>query len=347
MGRLRRRAQYELAKPSARAAGVALAGFGLAVLAAAYAVALWKMPGWMSASDPRDRYYARVLVVSVGAGVVVAISLLYTARNYRLSHRGQVTDRFTKALERLSSADIDARLGGIYALAHVAADSRLHHNDVVEVLETFVRRRAPAARREDDAPTLGRPGRLPDRPEADVQAVLTALGARSHRPERRTLDLSRLHLRQARIPAADLHDVDLRGTDLRDADLVGANLVDANLVGANLRGANLRGTELVGANLRDANLVCTDLVGANLRDANLRGARLRFAHLEDANLSGARLEDANLRGARLVSARLVGAKLVGANLREANLEGAGLRGVVGQSEQEIRAVARVDERTRF
>ncbi|WP_171064741.1 hypothetical protein [Actinomadura soli] len=53
-----------------------------------------------------------MLVVSVGGAIVVAISLLYTARNYRLSHRGQVTDRFTKALERLSTEDIDARLGG-------------------------------------------------------------------------------------------------------------------------------------------------------------------------------------------------------------------------------------------
>lgn len=154
-------------------------------LAAAYSIALWRMPDWMHQRDPKDRHNARLLVVSAGGAVVVAVSLLYTARSYRLSHRGQVTDRFTKALERLSSTDIDARLGGIPALAHVAADSRPHHDDVVEVLEAFVRRRASKARR-DNGPSLAWRPRLPQRPDSDVQAALTALGRRPCRPERRT-----------------------------------------------------------------------------------------------------------------------------------------------------------------
>jgi hypothetical protein len=42
-------------------------------------------------------YNARVLVVSLAGAVVVLAGLLYTGRKYRLSHRGQVTGRFTKA----------------------------------------------------------------------------------------------------------------------------------------------------------------------------------------------------------------------------------------------------------
>ncbi|MES9602448.1 hypothetical protein [Actinomadura sp. NPDC000929] len=76
---------------------------------------------------------------------MVAISLLYTARNYQLSRPGQVTDRFTKALERLSAPDIERP-----ARRHLRPGPRRrrlppHHDDVVEVLETSVRRRAPAA----------------------------------------------------------------------------------------------------------------------------------------------------------------------------------------------------------
>ena len=121
-------------------------------------------------------------MVSAGGAVVVAVSLLYTARSYRLSHHGQVTDRFTKALERLNSSDIDARLGAIHALAHVANDSRPHHDDVVEV---FLRRRSSGARH-DAGPTLAARPRLPERPDSDIQAALTALGRRPNRPERRS-----------------------------------------------------------------------------------------------------------------------------------------------------------------
>jgi hypothetical protein len=170
---------YLAARPVARGVLAGLIVLGLMAAAGAYALALWRSPDWAHAHDAGDRHDVRVLVVSIAGAVVVAVSLLYTARTYRLSHRGQVTDRFTKALERLSSPDVDARLGGIYTLAHVANDSRPHHDDVVEVLEAFIRRRAPATR-----PTRLWPHDppLPVRPAADVQAALTALVNRPHRP---------------------------------------------------------------------------------------------------------------------------------------------------------------------
>ncbi|WP_207399684.1 pentapeptide repeat-containing protein [Actinomadura fibrosa] len=388
---MHRRGQYELARPGVRRAGAVLAGVGLAVLAVGYAVALWRIPGWMGLNgeggDAKDRHNARLLVVSAGGAVVVAISLLYTARNYRLSHRGQVTDRFTKALERLSSTDIDARLGGIHALEHVAADSRPHHDDVVEVLEAFVRRRAPTARRDDGGPTLGRPRPLPDQPEADVQATLTALATRPHRPERRTLDLSRLHLANARLRDADLRHADLQGADLRDADLLRANMRDAILWRTNLRRANLsraslrdailwqadlrraslqnaslqdtnlRGADLQNADLRNASLRGADLRGVDLQNANLRYASLqntdlrdailRDASLRDAGLRGASLRDADLRGADLQDANLRYASLQKADLRGADLRGVDMRNIGGIAEAKVRAMARVDERTRF
>ncbi|WP_433473639.1 pentapeptide repeat-containing protein [Spirillospora sp. CA-142024] len=332
MTRLRRRGQYELARPVVRGMGAALAGLGLAVLAVVYAIALWRMPDWMHQHDPKDRHNARLLVVSAGGAIVVAVSLLYTARSYRLSHRGQVTDRFTKALERLSSTDIDARLGGIHALAHVAADSRPHHDDVVEVLEAFVRRRAPRAHR-DDGPTLAPRPRLPEWPDSDVQAALTALGRRPQRPERRTLDLSVLHLAGARLAGMDLSAVELRLTNLAGANLAGANLKRANLVAANLSGAKLEGATLVNAFLMSVDLTSANLEGADLRGtgvdgtlggANLRGADLRGAGLGGVHLSFATLVRANLKEADLRGARLWNADLSSANLKGANLQGADL-----------------------
>jgi aspartyl-tRNA synthetase len=42
---------------------------------------------------------------------------VYTARNFTLSREGQVTDRYTKAIEQLGSDKPDVRTGGIYAPA--------------------------------------------------------------------------------------------------------------------------------------------------------------------------------------------------------------------------------------
>jgi hypothetical protein len=104
----------------------------------------------MHATTPQDRYNARVLVISVGGAIVVGTGLLYTARNYRLSRRGQVTDRFTIALERLGSSELYVRIGGVHALEHVMRDSAGHHDDVIEVLTEFIRDRAPRRARRSD-----------------------------------------------------------------------------------------------------------------------------------------------------------------------------------------------------
>ena len=66
-------------------------------------------------------------------------ALLFTARNFTLSREGQVTDRYTKAIEQLGSDKLDVRIGGIYALERVARDSAKDHPTVMEVLTAFIR----------------------------------------------------------------------------------------------------------------------------------------------------------------------------------------------------------------
>lgn len=65
----------------------------------------------------------RLAVVQVVAAVGAGIALIYTARSYRLSRRGQVTDRFTKALERLGSAEPYVCIGGVLALEQIVQDA--------------------------------------------------------------------------------------------------------------------------------------------------------------------------------------------------------------------------------
>jgi hypothetical protein len=237
--------------------------------ATAYGVALWQAPDWIHATTLKDRHDARVLVVSVGGAIVVGAGLLYTARNYRLSRRGQVTDRFAVALERLGSTELYVRIGGVYALEHVMRDSPYHHNDVVEVLTEFIRGRAPlsylADPQEEPGPEWMHPpeGSVPDPlphvPVPDVQAALSALVYRPLRPERQKIYLDGLHL---------------RGAKLQSANLTGAFLGLVDLSGASLQFANLAGARVISADLTSADLSNTDLTGAVLWSADLRWASL-------------------------------------------------------------------------
>jgi Pentapeptide repeats (8 copies) len=243
---------------------------------------------------------ARGRLLTLGAGLFAVGALWFTARNFTLSRRtfelteqGQVTDRYTKAIEQLGSDKLDVRIGGIYALERVARDSPRDHPTVIEVLAAFVREHS----REQWPPA--EPGAEPQlrttRP--DVQAAVTVIGRRH--------------------PAHDQQQINLAASDLTHANLTGTDLTNVNLFRA-----NLGNTALAGADLSGTNLGSTDLTGADLSRANLTGALLATANLYGALLISANLTDASLIAAKLTRANLLNADLTGANLFRADLSAA-------------------------
>ena len=195
---------------------------------------------------------ARGRLVALGAGLFAAGALIYTARNFSLTRQGQVTDRYTKAIDQLGSdKGLDVRVGGIYALERIAHDSPRDHPTIMDVLATFIRDHSP-----EQWPPV-EPGRDVDprqrrvtRP--DVQAALTVIGRRNPRHDRRWsgwVDLHSAVLTRADLRSADLGRADLEGAHLEGANLSGAYLASANLDGAYLSYADLTGAELSGANL--------------------------------------------------------------------------------------------------
>ncbi|CAL9648110.1 pentapeptide repeat-containing protein [Streptomyces sp. enrichment culture] len=280
----------------------------------------------------------RTAVVAFTAALGAGIALLYTARTYRLTRRGQITDRFTKALERLGSDEVYVRIGGILALEQIVQDApEQAATDAARVLGHFIRERTPKAAPppSPDNPDNGPPSEpLPDEPAADIQAALTALTrteSRTHVDPREPLDLHGLHLTGAQLAEADLTQANLRGATLTQANLEGATLTEASLIGATLTEANLYEATLTKANLDGATLTEADLRAATLTKANLHAATLtkadlRAATLTEADLRAATLTEASLTGATLTKADLYGATLTKANLVLATLTDADLRG---------------------
>jgi uncharacterized protein YjbI with pentapeptide repeats len=281
---------------------------------------------------------ARGRLLTLIAGLFAAGALVFTARNFTLSRRtielteqGQVTERYTKAIEQLGSDKLDVRIGGIYALERVAGDSARDHPTVMEVLTAFIREhsREPWA-----VPVEGREPERSMRP--DVQAAVAVVARRDAKRDTDSIDLSGADLARARIIITDLRGANLLGTDLRGADLFhtdlsGARLAGVDLTGTRLAGAKLSRAELAGAILIGANLSDTDpnypfRIRVDLDDADLRGADLTGARLTNADLSHADLTDARLTGADLTGGDLFATNLTGADLQDATFTGASLYG---------------------
>jgi hypothetical protein len=226
---------------------------------------------------------ARKTLAYILGGILAIIGIYMAHRRIRALERqvlvaqeGQITERFTQAIEQLGSKEIAIRIGGIYALERIAWDSDIDYWPIMETLTAYVRERAPwrepppeesgggsgeEAATPEAAATEVLAARTPathlqgiftallmtttHKPATDLQAILTVLGRRKYQFEQ-----------------GETQDLDLRGTDLRGAEFRGANLVGADLMGAHLERANL-----YEANLEGAKLYETHLEGADLRKA--------------------------------------------------------------------------------
>jgi hypothetical protein len=296
-----------------RRKGEVVAGAVGTLLAVAYlVVAIFYAPRWAAAditsSKPEaqataratERGSVRTAMLAVLAGGIAVVGAVYTGRTFALNRRGQLTERFTRAIELLGEEEkkLDVRLGGIYALERLAQESWKEHGPVVEILCAYVRNHAPVkGTPEEGTPFHYAPAEAP----VDIKAVMTVLARRREDHDERSdvrLDLRKTELRGVNAP----------GLRAEKAMLDGAYLKGAILCGADLQGASLGAADLEKAGLEGANLQGAYLMNANLEGANLRGADLQRAGLVRANLRGASLEGANLQGAYLASANLQGAK---------------------------------------
>lgn len=309
---------------------VAMASVVVAALAVLFVVLL-VLPGMVVEHDlagahlaAADRMNAvnnvRTTLLQAVGGAVVLFGAYATWRQLRVSQdglnatrEGQVTDRFSRAVEQLGSDKLDVRIGGLYALWRIADHSARDHEAVVSIMAAYLRTHLPWPPQEpgvaaaDVSINSVRP--LETR-AADAQVALTCLGV----------------LGQERSPGW----VNVSFTDLRRADcdglwLNGVNLDATCLEAASVYQVNLSGASLIEANLRHVELGTSILHQVRCLDADLRGARLVKADLREADFSGADLREANLRKARAHGAVFVRADLRLADLRGCDLGGADLR----------------------
>jgi hypothetical protein len=276
-------------------------------------------PPWFVDNDSlaglKAQNEVRTTLLQGVAGSLLAIGAYFTYRQLHTTREGQITERYTRAIDQLGHSELDVRIGGIYALERIARDSSSDRQTIGEVLSAFIRSHAPwppsrprqyvATAPIEEVPDLNE--RAPD-----VQAGLTVLGRGGFAPPTRDdgLYLALADLRRAYLIEFNLEAANLYGVNLERAFVVGARLDGVNLNKAHCHGTLFIGASLDGAYLQEATLEESSLQRASLEEASLEGANLGNASLEGANLKGANLKGANVRGAILK----------GANLERANLD---------------------------
>jgi hypothetical protein len=216
-----------------------------------------------------------VTLAQILGGTALLSGLYFTWRTLQVNREGQITERFTRAIDQLGKVEdghklFEIRVGGIYALERIARESEEDYWPIMEILTAYVRQNAPlpshaGQERTEDATDEqrameGSGGNSettePSAPNPDIQAIMTIL-----------------RRRKRYYGHGEPEPLDLRETNLSEA-----NLSEANLSGANLSGAIISGASLFGANLYRANLFFAIISGAGLDGArNLTQEQLERA----------------------------------------------------------------------
>lgn len=337
-----------------------------------FILSLWLIPQWQLApwrGKIKDEDWlklkneTRATLAQVLGGTLVLSGVYFTYRNMTdtekiaennlevsrttlsISHKNQLAERFTKAIEQIGKSDstgkgeklqensLGVRLGGIYALEHIynASDenSKEYHLPIIQILTAYVRERAPwseprnAAKgrqitvpecSKDDPPTKTETAQsettlLADVP-IDVETILFFLANRKWIEEE-----------------GSSTGLDLRGTKfsgLRETILLGAKFNRVILSASELNRVKLSGAQIEDVGLSDSSLQGADLTQANLKNARITQTNLDHATLREANLDNAEFSSVNLKGALLSGASLREAQFYKTNLEGADLSGAHL-----------------------
>jgi uncharacterized protein YjbI with pentapeptide repeats len=294
-------------------------------------------PVTMSVKDWLDAENAlRTVFVQVFGGLGLFAGFYYTGRNLRVAEKnaeiardGQITDRYTKAIDQFASDKGEVRLGGIYALERIARESPVDHWPIVKVLCTFLREHANFPPEEASKGLVTNPGVIKMRHE--MLTILQVLGNRNRENEAvgRNLSLHWLYLEGIDVEKGDFEAACFQGSNLSLAnfqrtkldctDFLKTRLYCADFGECKARDASFYGVEGEGVKFIHATLVNSDFSFADLKSANLDSADLRHCKLERTKFTNASMKEADLRGARLIKTSFHGAKITGANLKGVDL----------------------------
>ena len=125
----------------------------LATMTLALLLPRWLVPRDLAAGEVDRRKLQLEMVktfAEVLGGAFVLVTLLLgwqqvvsTQEQLEVARQGQITERFTRAVDQIGSANVTVRVGGIYALEGIARDSRQDRKAIMEVIASFLRQNAP------------------------------------------------------------------------------------------------------------------------------------------------------------------------------------------------------------
>lgn len=246
-------------------------------------------------------------ISSVASVLTAAFALVISGLNLQMSRDGQITTRYSDAVEQLGSRELITRTGAVHALSRLAVNSDHDRPAIIDLLADYIRASISIYPGESDR-CYARGA-----PPMDVVAALKALFYKLPAKLREDrVDLRSICLSGVEFPYADMTCMRLDNAIIGSSRFDHATLVDASLQHADLRGNFFTDADFTRAVALNARFgASSEMPSADTTKIEMPSADMTNAKLRDADLAAAALVDVDLSGANLTRAKLTGADLTG------------------------------------
>jgi hypothetical protein len=169
----------------------AVRAVGVGVLFVIVVALLFLFLNWYIApTKPSGRKDLVLALAQILGGTALLSGLYFTWRSLQVNREGQITERFTRAIDQLGATDnegdklFEIRIGGIYALERISRESEEDYWPIMEILTAYVRQHAhwtkyEAEKNAEEASRAGFQITEEPAPTSDIQAIVTVLWRRT------------------------------------------------------------------------------------------------------------------------------------------------------------------------
>ena len=241
------------------------------------------------------------------------------------TEKGNIAERFKNAIEHLGNESTSVRLGGIYALHHIAKEEKDYRKRVFEILCAHIRETTTQSRYKPSQYSVEK------RKHEEEGGLVPPDGGK-------WLTIDKVE------PSMEIQSI-LKLLFVEHVESITYNQLTANLAGANLQGAiliKIKKDETASFNWENA-----DLTNTNLQGVTLDGANLQFASMHGAKLHKTMLQGANLKNAYLDHSNARETDFCGADLQECNFRNANLQGAIFMSAKNLQSNQLLDAKTLY
>ncbi|WP_318838332.1 pentapeptide repeat-containing protein [Leptospira yasudae] len=265
----------------------------------------------------------KIILAILGGSLAVGGFILtyYRTKNQDetllLTQKGQWNDRYVKAIELIDKEASDIRIGGIYSLISIAAESKQHKATIIKILCAYIREKLNIKKRDlpniQDKVEMDKISFERERFPIDHEAILNFLSQlrRIDREEGqnslillRFIDFSFYHIGPLNLSYSELSEIDFTYSKIHNLNLSKSKIHNITIRFTQSTAIDFNSSFVIRCHFDRTNLIFCEFIESQLVVVDFGGSLLNQCDFQNSNLKSVNFNETALIGCNFIGAKI-------------------------------------------